>query len=125
MEGNLELINLKTQEITISSLFNLNFMNLTDNFGAQFFTKPNLFLFELNEENKYLIGYLTQDLNNIQTLHLIIFGLITTPEKVNISFDSIKVYKEFHYNDEFYDTRLSCIQTKSGNIIISYKKLNI
>jgi len=124
MEGNLELINLKTQEITISSLFNLNFMNLTDNFGAQFFTEPNLFLFELNEENKYLIGYLTQDLNNIQTLHLIIFGLITTPEKENISIDSIKVYKEFHYNDEFYDTRLSCIQTKSGNIIITYKKLN-
>ena len=36
LKGNLELINLKTQEITISSLFNLKLMNLTDNFGFNF-----------------------------------------------------------------------------------------
>jgi len=121
IKGNLELINLKTQEITVSSLFDLNLLNLKDNFGPDFFEYPNLFLLELNDENKYLMGYLTQNLNNTQNLNLFIFGLITTPEKENISIDSIKVYKEYHYNDEFYDSKLSCIQTKSGNIIITYK----
>ena len=35
-KGNLELINLKTQEITISSLVNLKLMNSTDIFGCHF-----------------------------------------------------------------------------------------
>ena len=100
-EGNLELINLKTQEITKSSLVNLKLMNLTDNFGLNFFGYPNLFFYELNGENKYLIGYITKDKNNIQTLNLFIIGLISTPKKKNITIDSIKIYNEFHYNDDF------------------------
>ena len=123
-EGNLELINLKTQEITISSLFNLKLMNSTDNFGATIFGYPNLFVYELNGENKYLIGYITQNQNNIRTLNLFIIGLISTPKKKNITIDSIKIYNEYHYNDDFYDSKLSCIQTESGNIIITYKKMD-
>ena len=45
-------------------------MNLTDNFGFHFFGLPNLFLYGLNGENKYLMGYITKDLNNNQTLNL-------------------------------------------------------
>ena len=123
-EGNLELINLKTQEITISSLFDLKLMNSTDNFGAMFFWYPNFFVYELNGENKYLIGFITQNQNNIRTLNLFVIGLISTPKKKNITIDSIKIYNEFHYNDDFYDSKLSCIQTKSGNIIITYKKMD-
>ena len=117
-------MNLKTQEITISSLVNLKLMNSTDIFGCYSFLYPNLFLYELDGENKYLIGYITKDQNNIQTLNLFVIGLISTPKKKNITIDSIKIYNEFYYNDDFYDSKLSCIQTKSGNIIITYKTKN-
>ena len=120
--NNLELIDIKTGKIFIDNLF--SFLWMFDYIYLDLLEKPSTYLLELNEQNFFLLAtFAKYRINNKIVLLYFIFSLEdSTNQEINIdslnkieenilSFDDLNfnIYARFHF-----------IQTKSGNLYISF-----
>ena len=113
--GTFEIINLKTGETTINiSKFSVLII------GDKSKINPSMFLLELKKENHYLLGFLVQEklATNKKGIFLLKFKLISTEENNIISFNYIK-YLVIE-PEVILDSRISCIELKNGNIVLTY-----
>lgn len=84
---------------------------------------PSIFFLELKKENHYLLGFLNQENvveNMPKGIYLIKFNFISTEEKPKIDINSFNIIKFTNPIANLFDSRISCIELKNGNIVISY-----
>ena len=123
-EGNMELINLQTGEISFKNFFSLNTNTIKYDFGESSHAFPIMFLSETNEKNVYLLGFFIRTFKSqeegIAGIYLFLFNFISPNEKSVITIDSINIIRAqpvlLNLSE---DSKSSCIQTKEGYFILT------
>ena len=122
-QGYLELINLRTAESTCEKLKILTSEYGTDiAFGDK--SIPSMFILELEKENHYLLGFFTPEnlaKNEPKGIGILEFTFISTEDKPKIDINSFYLVQYLTLKGvEPSDSRISYIQLKSGNIVVTY-----
>jgi len=126
----MELINIKTGEISHNNFFSLHANSVKNEYGESSHIFPIMFLSETNEKNEYLLGFFIRI--NIEFekfasngIYLFLFNFITSNKTSVINIDSINIIREHAvYSDFSEHSKASCIQTKSGYFILTAVDLN-
>ena len=122
-EGNMELINIKTGEISQKNFFSLNTNSFKYDYEESSHKFPIMFLSETNEKNVYLLGFFVR-INKDEVLstgiYLFLFNFISSNKTSTISIDSINIFRANLFIANFLEnSKISCIQTKSGYFILT------
>jgi len=121
-KGNLELINIKTGEISYKNLFSLVNINNGD-YGESSHLFPIIFLLETNDKNKYLLGFFIRTIEEVRAktgIVLIFFRFISSNKTSVINIDSIDIITIYMLLlDISENSKVGCIQTKNDYFILT------
>ena len=119
-EGNMELINIKTGEISQKNFLRLKTISMNFDYGESSHLFPIMFLSETNEKNKYLLGYFIRTTEKTTGIFLFLFNFISSNKTSDISIDSINIIRaQPIFSDFSENSKFNFIQTKSGYFILT------
>ena len=119
-KNNIELIDIKTGETFIDSLF--NFLSIEDYAALDFPIKPTTYLLELNEKNRFLLATFAKYRENSKIV--IIYFIFSFKNTKNINIDSLNKIEQnilniTNINFTTYG-RFYFIETKKNNLFLSF-----